>query len=75
MTVHVTPPTDQPAAWYRVGAVWLILILLGSTVIGSVSLLVTAIRLPSDRIVLPDEKPFSSKVPPIHPAPAATPRE
>ncbi len=67
--------SDRPAPWYRVGAVWLILILLGSTVIGSVSLLVTAIRLPSDRIVLPDEKPFSSKVPPIHAAPAVAPRD
>ncbi|MEO8010229.1 MAG: hypothetical protein ABI650_01150 [Dokdonella sp.] len=75
MNSDVAETLRPPAPWYRVGAVWLILILLGSTVVGSISLLVTSITLPSDRLVLPNEKPFSSKVPPIHPAPATAPRD
>ena len=59
--------------WYRVPEVWLILILLGSTVIGSFALLAEAINTSDTHVVVPDDVPRPSRIPPINPAvPAAS---
>jgi len=61
-------------AWHRVPEVWLILVLLGATVIGSLSLVVTAVRSPDPQVTVPHDEPRPSKIPPLHaakPAPAA----
>lgn len=66
-------PTTPRLAWYRVPEVWLILVLLGATVIGSISLVVTAVRRPDVHVVVPGDVPRPSKIPPIHPEPARAP--
>lgn len=58
-------------AWHRVPEVWLILVLLGATVIGSLSLVVTAVRSPDAHVIVPDDEPRPSKIPPLHAAQAA----
>ncbi len=65
MKTPVVPASTM--AWYRVAEVWLILVLLGATVIGSVSLLVTAIRSPDTHLVAPNDEPRPSRIPPTHP--------
>ncbi len=60
--------------WYRVPEVWLILVLLGSMVAGSFSLLATAIRHPDELTAAP--RPIASPLPPSRaqtPADTATP--
>ena len=61
-------PKTSFMPWYRVPEVWLILILLGSTVIGSFALLAEAINTPDTHIVVPNDVPRPSRIPPIHPA-------
>jgi len=58
--------TSPTMAWYRVPELWLILFLLGAAVIGSFSLLATAIRSPDAHIVVPNDEPRSSRMPPIN---------
>ena len=60
--------TDQNA-WYRVPEVWLILVLLGSMVTGSLALVATAYRHPDTLQVTP--KSIASPLPPSSPARAA----
>ncbi len=71
----MNPSSDTVAsmAWYRVPELWLILILLGATVIGSFALLVTAIRMPDAHIVVPNDVPRPSRIPPILPAASTRP--
>jgi hypothetical protein len=59
--------------WYRVGEVWLMLVLLGSTVVGSLSLVVTAVRHPDTHIVVPNDAPRPSHQPPARPPAPAKP--
>ena len=61
-------PQTPSMPWYRVPEVWLILFLLGATVIGSFALLAEAINTPDTHIVVPDDVPRPSRIPPIHPA-------
>ncbi|MCB1570574.1 MAG: hypothetical protein KDI72_05940 [Xanthomonadales bacterium] len=71
---HETPTM----AWYRVPEVWLMLVLLGAMVIGSFALLSSAIRTPDTHIVVPNDVPRPSRIPPIQRAPtseAAKPTE
>ncbi|MEZ5521587.1 MAG: hypothetical protein R3F08_08965 [Dokdonella sp.] len=71
---HETPTM----AWYRVPEVWLMLVLLGAMVIGSFALLSSAIRTPDAHIVVPNDVPRPSRIPPIQRAPtteAAKPTE
>ena len=71
---HETPTI----AWYRVPEVWLMLVLLGAMVIGSFALLSSAIRTPDTHIVVPNDVPRPSRIPPIQRAPtseAAKPTE
>ena len=71
------PPAESvPLAsrWYRVGEVWLILVLLGATVLGSISLVATAMSHPDAHIVVPDDTPRPGHQPPARPAAAATPQ-
>ncbi|MGN6521391.1 MAG: hypothetical protein ACTHK2_18445 [Dokdonella sp.] len=63
-----------PMRWYRVGEVWLMLVLLGATVVGSLSLVVTAVRHPDAHVVVPNDAPRPSHQPPARPATAATAR-
>lgn len=68
------PQESRPATpmrWYRVGEVWLMLVLLGTTVVGSLSLVVTAVRHPDAHIVVPNDVPRPSHQPPARPAAAA----
>ena len=66
-------PDQSPLlAWYRVPEMWLILILLGATVLGSFALLFTAIRTSDTHIRVPEDVPRPSTLPPIQSSPAAT---
>ncbi|MGB0134266.1 hypothetical protein [Dokdonella sp.] len=65
------PASTLILAWYRVPELWLILILLGATVIGSFALLATAIQTPDTHVAVPNDVPRSSRIPPAEPA--ATP--
>lgn len=67
-------PSAQPGLpWYRVPEVWLIVVLLGATVIGSLSLVVTAVRRPDAHIAVPGDVPRPSKIPPIAHEPPPVP--
>ena len=61
-------PNNPSMPWYKVPEMWLILLLLGSTVIGSFALLAEAINTPDTHIVVPDDVPRPSRSPPTHPA-------
>lgn len=65
-------PADTPhLAWYQVPEFWLILLLLGATVIGSFALLATAIRTPDTHLSVPNDVPRPSRIPPSEAAPSA----
>ena len=55
-------------AWYKVPELWLILILLGATVVASFALLATAIRTSDAHVIVPNDVPRPSKIPPSEPA-------
>ncbi len=55
--------------WYRVPEVWLIIVLLGSTMVGSLALVATAYRHPDTLQTTPPS--IASPLPPSSPAPAA----
>ncbi|MBS0516382.1 MAG: hypothetical protein JSS16_13025 [Proteobacteria bacterium] len=60
--------------WYRVPEVWLILVLIGSTMVGSLALVATAFEHRDDLVVA--HRPIASPLPPSHaqrPADDATP--
>lgn len=61
-------------AWYRVPEVWLILVLLGGTMAGSLALVATAVR-HSDALHTPAPHALASPLPPTaaRPADDATP--
>jgi hypothetical protein len=62
-------------SWYRVPEVWLILMLLASTMVGSLALVATAYR-HRDQLPTPPPISLASPLPPSaapHPADAATP--
>ncbi|WP_440222178.1 hypothetical protein ACQQ2N_13910 [Dokdonella sp. MW10] len=63
-------PATPRTPWHRVPEVWLILVLLGATVVGSVSLVVTAMRERDTHLVVPDDVPRPSRIPPIRGAQA-----
>jgi hypothetical protein len=66
------PRTVPHMPWYRVPEMWLMLILLGAMVIGSFALLAEAIHTPDVHIVVPNDVPRPSRIPPINPAVKAT---
>ena len=67
-------PPRTAMAWYRVPELWLIFILLGATVIGTFVMMAMAARQPDTHLVVPNDVPRPSKIPPISPADApATP--
>lgn len=53
--------------WYRVPEVWLMVVLLGATVLGSFALIATAVQHPDAHITVPNDVPRPSKVPPSDP--------
>ncbi len=63
-----TDPASPSMSWYRVPEVWLILFLLGATVIGSFALLAEAINTSDTHVVVPDDVPRPSRIPPTNPA-------
>lgn len=71
MDRHVEPSSMSPTPWYRVIEMWLILVLLSSAVIGSFALLGTALRHPDQHLVVPNDVPRSSQLPPLAPAAAS----
>jgi hypothetical protein len=70
MDMPVGPSRASTTPWYRVIEMWLILLLLSSAVVGSFALLGTALRHPDLHLVVPNDVPRSSQLPPL--APAAT---
>lgn len=74
MNTPVESTSAAPMRWYRVGEVWLMLVLLGATVAGSLSLVATAVRHPDAHIVVPDDAPRPGHQPPARPAGTAPPR-
>lgn len=60
-----TTAAPRALPWYRVGTMWLVVLLLASTVIGSFGLVATALRHPDVHLVVPDDVPRPSKLPPI----------
>lgn len=66
------PDSTPHMAWYRVPELWLILILLGATVIGSFALLATAIRTSDAHVTVPNDVPRPSRIPPTEPAAVPT---
>lgn len=66
-----SPAPTIPTPWYRVPEMWLIVVLLGATVVGSISLVTTALRHPDAHIVVPDDQPRPSRIPPTHARPDA----
>ncbi|PZQ10217.1 MAG: hypothetical protein DI564_16270 [Rhodanobacter denitrificans] len=76
--MNVSSPTLHRSArpglpWHRVPEVWLIVVLLGATVIGSLALVVTAVRRPDAHIAVPGDVPRPSKIPPIAHQPPPVP--
>ncbi len=68
MNADSTPRTP----WYRVAEVWLIFVLLAATVVGTFVMMALASRQPDIHLVVPNDVPRPSKIPPITPASAAT---
>jgi len=68
MDRHGGPHRASTTPWYRVVEMWLILVLLSSAVIGSFALLGTALRHPDRHLVVPNDVPRSSQLPPLAPA-------
>ncbi|ANB18391.1 hypothetical protein [Dokdonella koreensis] len=66
MSIAVSEAPRLP--WYRVPEVWLILVLLGATVIGSIALVFTAVGRPDAPVAVPGDAPRPSKIPPIRAA-------
>jgi len=65
---------NEVSCWYRVPEVWLVLVLIGSAVIGSLALVATALRHRDELVVA--HPPIASPLPPSHarrPADEATP--
>lgn len=65
--MNASPARAAGTPWYRVPEMWLIVVLLGATVAGSLSLVATAVRHPDAHIIVPDDQPRPGKIPPIHP--------
>jgi hypothetical protein len=70
MDMPVGPSRASTTPWYRVIEMWLILLLLSSEVVGSFALLGTALRHPDLHLVVPNDVPRSSQLPPLAPAAA-----
>ena len=70
MNMSVQSPRASATPWYLVVEVWLILFLLSAAVIGSFALLATAVRNPDRHLVVPNDVPRSSHMPPLAPAAA-----
>lgn len=57
--------STRPLPWYRVGTMWLVVLLLGTVVVASVSMVFTTLRHPDVHLSVPNDVPRSSKLPPI----------
>lgn len=58
--------------WYRVPELWLFIVLIAATVIGTFGMMAMATRQPDAAIRVPNDVPRPSKIPPISPStPAA----
>ena len=66
-------PARRGTPWRRVPAVCPPCLPPGATVIGSLSLVATAVRHPDAHLTVPHDTPRPSKLPPTHAAPAADP--
>ncbi|MBN8482222.1 MAG: hypothetical protein J0L88_11600 [Xanthomonadales bacterium] len=67
-------PAAVQTAWYRVPEVWLIFVLLGATILGTFVMMAMATRQPDTHLVVPNDVPRPSKIPPITPAATAPAR-
>jgi hypothetical protein len=64
---------ETPTPWFRVGEVWLVLMLLGASVIGTFGLLAAALAHPDVHLVVPNAVHQPSSMPPMAPTtPART---
>ncbi len=66
--MNKSAPDALHLAWYRVPELWLILILLGATVVGSFALLATAIQTSDAHVTVPNDVPRPSRIPPTEAA-------
>jgi hypothetical protein len=68
----MTLSNQRRLAWYRVPELWLFMLLIAATVIGTFSMMATALRQPDVHINVPNDVPRPNRIPPIWPAtPAA----
>jgi hypothetical protein len=55
-------------AWYQVPEVWLFMLLILATVIGTFTMMAMATAQPDTHLVVPNDVPRPSKIPPTSPA-------
>ncbi len=69
----MTPAPTRRLAWYRVPEVWLFILLIVATVVGTFVMMELAMRTPDTHLRVPNDVPRPSKIPPTSPATAPTP--
>lgn len=72
--MNASPAPNARTPWFRVPEVWLMVVLLGATVLGSFALIASAVQHPDAHIAVPHDAPRSSKLPPVDPPAAPSPR-
>lgn len=65
-------PNVTRMAWYQVPEFWLFVLLIAATVIGTFSMMAMATARPDVHLVVPNDVPRPSKIPPASPADEAT---
>ena len=55
-------------AWYRVPELWLFILLIVATVVGTFAMMDIAIRQPDTHLRVPNDVPRPSRIPPTSPA-------
>ena len=60
-------------AWYQVPEVWLFILLIVATVVGTFAMMDMAIRQPDTHLRVPNDVPRPSRIPPTTPATGSAP--
>lgn len=61
-------PRERRLPWYRVPELWLFIVLIAATVIGTFGMMAIATRQPDVAIHVPNDVPRPSRIPPTSPA-------
>ena len=64
----MNPSRQRRLPWYRVPELWLFIVLIAATVIGTFGMMAIATRQPDAAISVPDDVPRPSRIPPISPS-------